>query len=197
MLAERLKAALPELSTTVLEHDWYYRDLADLPPAERAAQDFDRPDALENALLAAHLMLLAAREPVHTPQYCFVTHTRRAETVCVEPADVIIVCGVLLLAVAELVSLCDVRVFVEAPSDLRFIRRLQRDLRERGRSVDSVIEQYLTTVRPAHESLVEPSRGAADLIVTDATDPQQAAQVAAAIRAARQVPGLRTQGSAT
>jgi len=184
MLAEQLRQALPELSATLVEHDWYYAECRGIPAEARARQDFDCPAALDNALLAEHLRRLAAGQPVEAPQYCFRTHTRRPETVRLEPAQVVVVCGVLLLAVPELVELVDLRVFLDAPADLRLIRRLRRDLAARGRSVESVIEQYLATVRPAHERLVEPSRAVADLIVTDAADPAQVTRVAAAIRRA-------------
>ena len=184
LLASSVQRALPDVPVTLVEHDWYYADLGHLPSEERARQDFDVPEALDNALLAEHLRWLAGGEAVAAPQYCFRSHTRRAETVPLAPAPVVIVCGVLLLAVPELAELFGLRVFVDAPADLRFIRRLRRDLAERGRSVESVIEQYLATVHPAHERLVEPSRARADLVVTDAADPTQVALVAEAIGAA-------------
>ena len=152
---------------TFIQHDAYYRDLSHLPPAERARQNFDHPDALENTLLIAHLKALKEGRPVEVPVYDFTTHTRTDETVRVEPHRVILLEGILIFADADLRSLMDVKIYVDTDSDIRFIRRLQRDIAERGRTMASVIHQYLGTVRPMHEEFVEPSKRYADVIIPE------------------------------
>nr|WP_235472381.1 uridine kinase [Ardenticatena maritima] len=148
-----------------IQHDSYYRDMSHLPPHERARINYDHPDSLETGLLVAHLRMLQAGQPVEIPVYDFATHARLPETRRVEPRPVILVEGILVFAEPELRSLFDVKIFVDTDADIRFIRRLERDTRERGRSVQSVIEQYLTTVRPMHEEFVEPSKRYADVII--------------------------------
>jgi uridine kinase len=151
----------------VLHHDAYYRDYAHLPPDTRATINFDHPDALETELLEAHVEALLRGESVAVPIYDFTTHTRTAETVPLDPTDVIIVDGILVFAEPRLRALMDIRIFVDTDPDLRFIRRLTRDMRERGRSLDSVVTQYLESVRPMHLDFVEPSRRWADLIIPE------------------------------
>jgi uridine kinase len=149
---------------TVLEHDRYYRDRPDLGLAERAALNYDHPDSLETDLLVAHLRALRGGEAVEVPTYDFARYARTAfETV--PPRRAIVVEGILIFADAELRRLMDVKVFVDTDDDTRFIRRLQRDIGERGRTVQSVIEQYLATVKPMHLEFVEPSKRYADIIV--------------------------------
>jgi len=150
-----------------LQHDSYYRDRSSLPPEERANANFDHPDALESELLAQHLRSLKAGQTVAVPLYDFTTHTRRHETVRVEPRKVILVEGILIFAEKALRDLMDIKVFVDTDADVRFIRRLQRDLSERGRTVESVIRQYTETVRPMHLEFVEPSKRHADIIVPE------------------------------
>jgi uridine kinase len=152
---------------TLIQHDAYYRDLGDLPPAQRAMQNFDHPDALENSLLIAHLKNLKAGQPVEVPVYNFTTHTRTNETTRVEPRRVILVEGILIFADAALRATMDVKIYVDTDADIRFIRRLKRDLAERGRTMESVIHQYLATVRPMHEEFVEPSKRYADVIIPE------------------------------
>jgi uridine kinase len=147
---------------SLIQHDAYYKDLSDLPPAQRAMQNFDHPDALDNGLLIAHLKELKAERVVEIPVYDFTTHTRTAETVRVKPHRVILVEGILLFADEALRQLMDVKIYVDTDSDIRFIRRLQRDIAERGRTMESVIRQYLATVRPMHQEFVEPSKRYAD-----------------------------------
>ncbi|MEM8557729.1 MAG: uridine kinase [Bacteroidota bacterium] len=149
----------------LLDHDAYYRDLAHLPPGERAAFNFDHPDALETPLMVEHLDRLLAGESIAKPTYDFTAHTRRAETVVVQPLPVIIVEGILVLAEPELRARMDIKIFVDAEPDVRLIRRLRRDLTERGRSVESVLAQYTHTVRPMHLEFVEPSKRTADVII--------------------------------
>ena len=148
-----------------LEHDWYYQDLAHLPLEERRLFNFDHPDALDNALFLQHLDALLRGEPVLAPTYDFVSYVRLAETRRVEPRPVILLEGILLFADAALRQRMDIKLYVDAESDLRFIRRMLRDVQERGRSIASVTEQYLRTVRPMHLEFVEPSKRYADVII--------------------------------
>ncbi len=150
-----------------IQHDAYYRDLSALPSEERARVNFDHPDALETDLFISHLKLLIAGEPVYVPVYDFSTHTRLSYTLRVEPKKVILLEGLLLFTDPALRSLMDIKVYVDADADLRFIRRFQRDIVERGRSPESVIEQYLTTVRPMYLEFIEPSKRYADVIIPE------------------------------
>ncbi|GAB4401803.1 MAG: uridine kinase [Anaerolineales bacterium] len=150
-----------------LPHDAYYRDLRDLPENERAQINFDHPNSLETSLLVAHVRQLRNWQPVEIPVYDFKHHQRTEETITVLPQPVILVEGILIFAEPELRPLFDVKIFVDTDSDLRFIRRLQRDIVERGRSPESVIEQYLKTVRPMHLEFVEISKRYADVIIPE------------------------------
>ena len=149
----------------LLDHDSYYLDLAHLPPEERARFNFDHPDALETSLMVAHLDRLLAGEPVEKPTYDFTTHSRRAETLTVRPHPVVIVEGILVLAEPALVERMDVKIYVDTPDDVRLIRRIERDLHERGRDIETVLQQYQRTVRPMHLEFVEPSKRVADVII--------------------------------
>jgi uridine kinase len=153
------------VSVSLLRHDSYYRDHPDLSLEERALINYDHPDSLETSLLAEHLRSLIAGESVDVPQYDFSTHRRLGDTRRVDPEPVIIVDGILVLAEPELRELCEIRAYVETDPDVRFIRRLLRDTRERERSVDSVINQYGDTVRPMHLEFVEPSKRHAHVII--------------------------------
>ena len=150
-----------------IQHDSYYRDLSHLPLEERARVNFDHPDALENELLVQHLRQLCAGRPAEVPIYDFTTHTRRPETRTVYPHRVILVEGILIFADKTLRDMMDVKIFVDTDADIRFIRRLQRDIAERGRTMESVIRQYLETVRPMHLEFVEPSKRYADVIIPE------------------------------
>lgn len=150
-----------------IQHDSYYRDQGHLAPEERAKVNYDHPDSLESELLVEHLKQLRAGHPVEVPVYDFTTHTRRPETRRVEPRRVILVEGILIFADRALRDMMDVKIYVDTDPDIRFIRRLQRDIRERGRSMESVIEQYLSTVRPMHLEFVEPSKRYADVIIPE------------------------------
>jgi uridine kinase len=151
----------------VLHHDAYYRDYGHLPPDTRATINFDHPDSLETELLEAHLDALLEGDSVEIPVYDFTAHTRTSEIVPLGPTDVIIVDGILVLAEPTLRARMDIRIFVDTDPDLRFIRRLERDLRERGRSLESVVQQYLESVRPMHLDFVEPSKRWADVIIPE------------------------------
>lgn len=149
----------------LLDHDAYYRDLAHLAPEQRARFNFDHPDALESGLMVEHLDALLAGRAVEKPTYSFETHSRLDATETVEPRPVVLVDGILVLAEPELRERMDVKLYVDAPDDVRLMRRIERDLHERGRSIDSVLEQYRRTVRPMHLEFVEPSKRHADVII--------------------------------
>lgn len=150
----------------LIQQDWYYRDQSGLAPEERTHVNYDDPEAQETDLLVLHLDQLLRGESVEAPQYDFATHTRCAETLNVAPRPVIVVEGINALAHAGLRGRCALTVFVDAPADIRFIRRLQRDVAERGRTPESVVAQYLAQVRPMHEAWVEPCRHVADLVLS-------------------------------
>jgi uridine kinase len=166
-VARELVRNLDAKRVAILPEDAYYRDQGHLPPAERAKVNYDHPDAIDHALLVEHVRALARGEPIARPVYSFVEHVRLAETVAVPPCDVVILEGILLLAYPELRDLLDIKVFVDTEDDIRFIRRLKRDIEDRGRTVASVIEQYVGTVRLMHREFVEPSKRHADLIVPE------------------------------
>jgi len=161
-------------AVTVLCHDAFYRDLSHLAPDERERVNFDHPDSLETDLLVADLGRLLEGATVHVPSYDFTTHTRRPAKRAVEPAPVVIVDGVLVLAERRLRELMDLKVFVDTAPDVRLARRLRRDVVERGRNAASVLDQYETTVRPMHLALVEPSKGHADIVITEGGHNQEA-----------------------
>jgi uridine kinase len=164
-VVRRIIESIGDDQVTILEHDRYYRDRNDLRLEERAALNYDHPDSLETDLLVRHVQGLRAGRPVQVPDYDFARYARRADTVPALPRKAIIVEGILIFVDAALRGLMDVKVFVDADADTRFIRRLQRDIAERGRTVPSVIEQYLGTVKPMHLEFVEPSKRYADIII--------------------------------
>jgi uridine kinase len=164
-VARRIYESLHLDAAVFLDQDSYYCDLAHLPLEERKTLNFDHPDAVDNALLAEHLEALIDRRPIEKPTYDFAAHTRAAGTIRIEPRDVVLVEGILLFFEPRLRDLFDLKIFVDTEADVRFIRRLQRDLELRGRTVDSVIDQYLSTVRPMHFEFVEPSKRYADVIL--------------------------------
>jgi len=150
-----------------LQHDSYYKDLSGLPPVQRAEVNFDHPNSLETELLIEHIASLRDGKPVEVPIYDFSIHSRTGQTFTVAPHRVILVEGILIFTEASLRKLFDVKIFVDTDSDLRFIRRLQRDIAERGRTTEAVIKQYKTTVRPMHLEFVEPSKRYADVIIPE------------------------------
>jgi len=150
-----------------LPHDAYYKDLSALPRNQRAAINFDHPDSLDTDLLIEHIKELKANRPVDLPIYDFKTHSRTQETLHIEPRQVIMVEGILIFVDPILRDLLEVKIFVDTDSDLRFIRRLERDIQERGRTTEMVVRQYLATVRPMHLEFVEPSKRYADVIVPE------------------------------
>ncbi|MCI6086782.1 uridine kinase [Selenomonas sp.] len=160
----RLKAHFGD-RITVMYHDSYYKPHDDLPLAERQQINYDHPDSLETDLLIQHLKALRAGKAVDCPTYDFAHHTRAKEIVHVEPSRVIIVEGILILQDPRLCDLFDIKIFVEADADERILRRVTRDIKERGRSLENIMEQYLTTVKPMHYLYVEPTKTLADIIL--------------------------------
>ena len=156
-----------DLDAVLLDADAYYQDLAHMSLEERQQVNFDHPDALDIDLLADHIRRLGNGLSIEKPTYDFSRHTRAAETVVVKPRDIVLVDGILLFADARLRPLFDIKIFVDVASDVRFIRRMRRDLNERGRSLDNVIDQYLGTVRPMHLEFVEPTKRFADVILPE------------------------------
>lgn len=166
-VANRILESVKASEVVFIQQDSYYRNLKDLPLDYRHVANFDHPDALDNDLLANHIRKLRAGESVELPIYDFRTHTRANETRSVEPRPIVIVEGILIFADPRLLEQMDIKVFVDTPDDIRFIRRLRRDIDERGRTLDSVIEQYVGTVRPMHIQFVEPSKRYADVIIPE------------------------------
>jgi uridine kinase len=166
-VAANLAAGLPQGSVSTIDHDAYYRHNPDMPIEERQLVNYDHPDALDNDLLVEHLDLLRSGETANVPIYDFVTHLRRPESRLVEPTPMIIVEGILVFVDKRVRKRLDMKVFVDTDSDIRVFRRVRRDMRERGRTFDSVREQYYKTVRPMHLQFVEPSKRWADLIIAE------------------------------
>ncbi len=165
-LAAAVHERLGNHRSAVLSLDAYYKDLSYLPLEERAAVNFDHPDALDVQLLTQQIRQLRCGHAVEVPRYDFTTHTRRPETLTLRPKAVVLVEGILLLALESIQSLLDLKVFVDVPADIRFIRRMLRDIQERGRTVDSCIQQYYATTRPMHFAWVESSKAFADMVVS-------------------------------
>ncbi|MGI6344318.1 MAG: uridine kinase [Bacillota bacterium] len=165
-LSGRLCQALPD-QVTLIRHDNYYRDQKHLPLVERLKTNYDHPLAFETDLLIEHLQTLREGKAVYMPEYDFTNHVRRETEVRVEPRRIIMLEGILILENAQLRELLDLKLYVDTDSDIRILRRLVRDVNERGRSVESVIDQYLNTVKPMHEQFVEPSKRYADIIVPE------------------------------
>jgi len=166
-VAHRILETVSAKGGVLIQQDSYYRKLKDLPLDYRQLANFDHPDALDNDLLAHHIRKLKAGETVELPIYDFRTHMRLHETLRIEPKPIVIVEGILIFSDPRLLEQLDIKVFVDTPDDIRFIRRLGRDLAERGRTVESVIEQYLATVRPMHMQFVESSKRYADVIIPE------------------------------
>jgi uridine kinase len=175
-LARRLALELGS-KVALLEHDWYYKDRSALSAEERALINYDEPAALDNELLEQHLGELASGQGIEAPIYDFATHTRRPQKRPIESATVIAVEGMLLFAVPELCDRFDLRIFVETDDDVRLLRRIRRDIVERGRDIDSIAAQYEGTVRPMHLLHVGPSRRRAHLIVPEGGENQEALDV--------------------
>ena len=164
-VVRRIVDSLGPDQVTLLDHDRYYRDRNDLRLEERAALNYDHPDALETDLMVRHVRALRAGQAIEAPQYDFTRHARLTETDTFQPRRALIVEGILIFTDAALRDLMDIKVFVDTDSDTRFIRRLQRDVAQRGRTMESVIDQYQNTVKPMHREFVEPSKRYADVII--------------------------------
>ena len=175
-------------AVTVLQQDAYYRDLTDLAPPQRDLRNFDHPDSIENDLFVEHLKALKAGEEIDQPIYDFTRHLRTGVSLRITPRDVVIAEGILLFHFPEVREALDIRIYVDTPADIRLLRRIQRDIRERGRDLDNVTEQYLRTVRPMHEEFVEPSKRFADVIIPEGGQNEIAIDmIAARIRYLREI----------
>ena len=166
-VAHRILDRVGTENIAYVPHDAYYKSLAHLSPEERDTYNFDHPDALETSLMVEHLKKLRNSQPVDIPVYDFKTHTRTGEKLRVNPAPIILVEGILIFAEPDLRKMFDVKLFVDTAADIRLIRRLRRDVQERGRTFESVIKQYLRTVRPMHLEFAEPSKRYADVIIPE------------------------------
>jgi uridine kinase len=164
LISEKLKA-LASIEATIVNHDSYYKEYSHLSKTEKDKLNFDHPNSLDNHLFVEHLALLKQGQSVLAPVYDFATHSRLTNTIIIKPSSVILVDGILLLVEPKIREILDIKIFLDTPADIRILRRLHRDINERGRTVESVINQYLTTVRPMHEQFVEPSKQYADLIL--------------------------------
>ena len=171
VLANSIAKYINSGNVVIIRYDSYYKDRSDLPSSEREKLNFDHPDSLETDLLISHLKVLRAGSNIESPIYDFATHCRSNKRRQVIPRKVIIVEGILLLANAELRNLLDIKIFVDADNDIRFIRRAQRDTIERNRSIDSVVKQYVETTRAMYIDFVEPSKKHADIVVANALSP--------------------------
>lgn len=169
-VSRRIWEAVGRERIAYIQHDNYYKDQSHLTPEDRALTNYDHPDSLETSLMVAHLRELRAGRPVDIPVYDFSVHNRSKTTMRINPAKVVLVEGILIFVEPALRELMDMRIFVDTDADIRFIRRLRRDMIERGRTLDSVVKQYLATVRPMHMEFVEPSKRYADVIVPQGGD---------------------------
>lgn len=165
-LANKIKEAFGD-DVVMLCHDYYYKSNSNLPFEERVKLNYDHPNAFDTELMIEHIRELKKGKAISHPVYSFVEHTRLEELVEVKPAKVIIVEGILIFENRELCDLCDIKVFVDTDADVRILRRLIRDVKDRGRDIDSVVDQYLNTVKPMHEQFVDPSKKRADIIIPE------------------------------
>jgi len=172
-LAKKIAAQFGEGRVSLIDTDSYYRDRSELPIEQRHYFNFDHPDALEIPLLVAHLTALKNGHPVEKRIYDFTTHTRKSHTEHIEPREIIIVEGILIFAIDEICTRCDLKIFIHEEPDIRFLRRLVRDVTERGRTIESVARQYLEFVRPMHLKFVEPSKARADIILNPGESEQK------------------------
>lgn len=166
-VAQRITEFLKGEKVVLISQDSYYKDRSHLPMEEREKINYDHPDAFDTDLLVEHLKMLKDGKAIEMPVYDFVLHIRKKERILVEPGDVVILEGILVLHDERLRKLMDIKIYVDTDDDIRFIRRLERDIKERGRTIDSVIRQYLETVRPMHLQFVEPSKRYADIIIPE------------------------------
>lgn len=175
--AKKIVEGLPNGDAALIQHDWYYKDLSNSSYEERSRVNFDEPAALDNDLLAQHLTQLHAGEAIDAPQYDFKHHLRLADRLRIEPARIVVVEGILLFAVESLREQFDLRLFVDTDDDIRLMRRIKRDILQRGRDIDSIQRQYYETVRPMHRLHVSPTRSCAHLIIPEGGENRQAVDV--------------------
>lgn len=166
-IARQIVSSVGSRRVVLIEQDSYYRNLADMPIDERHQANFDHPDAIDTDLLVKHIKRLKNGSPIDMPIYDMVTHTRSRETETIKPKLVVIIEGILIFAEPGLLDLLDFRVFVDTPDDIRLMRRMRRDIHERGRSFERTLEQYERTIRPMHFEFVEPSKRHADIIIPE------------------------------
>lgn len=166
-VAQEIYRSLSEETIAVIEQDSYYRDQSHLSFEDRTKTNYDHPNAFDTELLLEHLKMLLNGEAIDKPMYDFEHHNRRTETLRLEARDIIILEGIMILTEPEIRDIMDIKIFVDTDADVRIIRRIQRDITERGRTIDSVIDQYLTTVRPMHLQFVEPTKRYADIIIPE------------------------------
>lgn len=166
-VAKSICECLPKKNIVIIEQDSYYKDQSHLTPEERILTNYDHPFAFDTELLISHLKMLTDNKPIDKPLYDFTVHNRRKETQRIEPKDVIILEGILVLDSPEIRKLLDIKIFVDTDTDVRIIRRIVRDMRDRGRSLDSVIKQYMEVVKPMHNEFIEPTKRYADIIIPE------------------------------
>jgi len=166
-VVKKIKTAIPSKSLTVIEQDSYYKDQSNLSYHERCKTNYDHPFAFDNDLLIKHLEDLAIGNTIAKPMYDYEIHNRKEETITVQPRDIIVLEGILIFYDQRVRDLLDIKIFVDTDSDIRLVRRITRDMNERGRSIDSVLNQYMQTVRPAHEQFIEPTKKYADIIIPE------------------------------
>ncbi len=166
-VAQAIFKSLPDENILILEQDAYYRDQSNLSFEERVKTNYDHPLAFDTDLLIEHIKLLCNHEPIQKPIYNFSKHNRESESILVQPREIIILEGIMILEDERLRDLMDIKIFVDTDADVRIIRRITRDINERGRTLESVIDQYLTTVKPAHEQFIEPMKKYADIIIPE------------------------------
>lgn len=166
-IVKKIFQEVPETSIAIIEHDSYYKDQSDMTFEDRCKTNYDHPFAFDTDLLVEHIKQLKNGNPIEKPVYDYEIHNRKSETKTVEPKEIIIVEGLLVFYEKEIRDLLDIKIFVDTDADIRLMRRIVRDMNERSRTLESIIEQYTDTVRPAHEQFIEPSKKYADIIVTE------------------------------
>ncbi len=166
-IASEIVKSVGKEHVSLIPHDAYYKDLAALPPNQKKAINYDHPNSLDTQLMVAHIEKLKGGESVELPIYDFTIHSRTSETITIDPNPVILVEGILIFSDPVMRELCDVKIFVDTDADIRLIRRIRRDITERGRTIESVLSQYESTVRPMHLEFVEPSKRYADIIIPE------------------------------
>ncbi len=166
-VATKIIERMPQNQAALIQHDWYYKNHPDLSLAKRAKLNYDEPEALDNELLIEHVECLRRMEPVECPQYDFATHSRRTETLRIEPCRIVVVEGILTFSIEGMRKMFDLRLFVDTDDDIRLMRRIKRDIIKRGRDISSIQNQYYDTVRPMHRQHVAPYRDSAHLIIPE------------------------------